>query len=235
MIRAVLFDLDGTLLPMDQDDFVKDYFGRLARYLAPHGFEPNSLINAIWQGTGAMLKNDGSATNEERFWCVMQSLLGADVRSKEHLFESFYAEEFDNVRHSCGFDEAAAATVCALKERGYRMILATSPIFPAIATRKRLAWAGLSPDDFELVTSYENSRHSKPSLEYYKDVIESRGLSAEECIMVGNDVGEDMVAEALGMKVYLVPRDLINRVGKDITVYPQGSLSELPAYLDGLG
>ena len=234
MIKSVLFDLDGTLLPMDQDKFVKDYFGRLARYLAPHGFEPEALIRAIWQGTGAMLKNDGAATNEERFWSVMEQSLGADVRSKVGLFESFYTEQFDNVRFSCGHDAAAAETVGALKARGYRLILATSPIFPAIATKKRLGWAGLSPEDFELVTTYENSRYSKPSLDYYRDILDSCGLTPSECLMVGNDVGEDMIAEELGMRVYLIPRDLINRVGKDISVYPQGSLSDVVGYIESL-
>ena len=33
-IKAVLFDLDGTLLPMDQDIFVKSYFGLLAKKLS---------------------------------------------------------------------------------------------------------------------------------------------------------------------------------------------------------
>ena len=40
MIKTVLFDLDGTLLPMDQDNFVKAYFKNLAIKLAPHGYDP---------------------------------------------------------------------------------------------------------------------------------------------------------------------------------------------------
>ena len=46
-LTTVLFDLDGTLLPMDRDVFVKDYFGRLARKLAPYGYEPKKLIEAV--------------------------------------------------------------------------------------------------------------------------------------------------------------------------------------------
>lgn len=235
MIRAVLFDLDGSLLPMDQEKFIKDYFGRIARYLAPDGFDPNVLIDAIWRGTGAMLANDGSTTNEERFWQTASETLGADIRSKECLFDSFYQEEFDEVRHSCGFDPDAAPAVRAIRERGLCTILATSPIFPAVATRKRLAWAGLSPDDFELITTYENSRFSKPTLAYYKDILDKCALVPAECVMVGNDVGEDMVAAELGMKVYLLPRDIINRKGEDISRYPQGDLSGLVSYIDSLG
>ena len=38
--RAIFFDLDGTLLPMDQDAFVKRYFGILSKYFAAVGFDP---------------------------------------------------------------------------------------------------------------------------------------------------------------------------------------------------
>ena len=234
-IKAVLFDLDGTLLPMDQDTFVKDYFGRIARYLAPHGFDPDALIDAIWHGTGAMIANDGSMTNEDRFWAVASGMLGEDLRSKECYFNTFYRDEFDKVQGSCGFDPEVAPTLMALKERGYRLILATNPIFPAVATYKRIAWAGLAPADFELITTYENSSFTKPTLDYYKNILDRCGLFPEECIMVGNDVGEDMVAERLGIGVYLITRDLINRKGDDISAYPKGSISDLPSHLEGLG
>ena len=233
-IKAVLFDLDGTLLPMDQEKFVKDYFGRIARYLAPYGVDPNALVDAIWRGTGAMMKNDGSMTNEDRFWQTVSGLLGENIRDKEPFFERFYIEEFDKVRASCGFDAEAAPAVRTLAERGYRLILATSPIFPAIATEKRLEWTGLMTDEFEYITTYENSRFCKPSLDYYRGILEHCGLAPDECIMVGNDVGEDMVAERLGSYVYLVTRDLINRGGSDISAYHKGTLAQLPDYIDSL-
>ena len=67
-MKTVLFDLDGTLLPMDQDEFIKAYFGGLATKLVPFGYEPNKLIQGIWAGTKAMVTNDGAMTNEARFW-----------------------------------------------------------------------------------------------------------------------------------------------------------------------
>ena len=224
-IKAVLFDLDGTLLPMDQETFTKDYFGRLARYLAPHGVDPERLISSIWRGSAAMVKNDGSMTNEERFWTEMDKVYGEGIRNFEPVFQQFYREEFDKVSASCGHDPAVAPTVRKLKERGYRVILATSPLFPKIATERRIAWAGLRASDFDLVTTYENSCYAKPNLAYYRYIIDSFGLSTEECLMVGNDVGEDMVAEQLGMSVYLITRDLINRGGADISGYKQGDIS----------
>ena len=67
-IKTVLFDLDGTLLPMDQDRFVKTYFQLLAVKLAPHGYDPKQLVDAVWAGTAAMVKNNGHQSNEAAFW-----------------------------------------------------------------------------------------------------------------------------------------------------------------------
>ena len=100
------------------------------------------------------------------------------------------------------FDPKAAKTVNALKDRGYRLVLATNPIFPLVATKNRASWAGLSVDDFELCTTYENSSFCKPNIKYYGEILSKLGMAPEECLMVGNDVDEDMIAEKLGMKFF---------------------------------
>ena len=228
-LKAILFDLDGTLLPMDQSAFVKDYFGRLVKRISPLGYAPDDIVNAIWTGTAAMVKNDGKKTNEEVFWDSFAAVVGERIRKEEPHFAAFYREEFDLVRHSCGFDPDAAPTVSALKKMGLRLVLATNPLFPSAATECRIRWAGLSPSDFERFTTYEGSRFCKPSLRYYEELLSSCALLPEECLMVGNDVAEDMVAEKLGMRVFLLPRCLLNKKGEDISRYPQG---DLPALLD---
>ena len=233
-ITTVLFDLDGTLLPMDQDEFVKYYFGLLAKKLAPHGYDPQTLIKAIWAGTGAMVKNDGSCTNEEAFWNCFTALMGEDARKDEPLFREFYEKEFSDAKAACGFNPEAAKAVYAIRDKGYHIVLATNPLFPAIATENRTRWAGLQPEDFELYTTYENSRHCKPNPAYYQDILDRLGLRAEECLMVGNDAKEDLIAGTLGMKVFLLTDCLINRDGADISGCPQGSFRELLAYIDTL-
>ena len=107
-------------------------------------------------------------------------------------------------------------------------------MFPAIATCSRVRWAGLEPSDFDLITTYENSCHSKPNIAYYRDILETMNLKPEECLMVGNDAEEDMIAETLGMKVFLLTDCLLNRKNKDISKYPQGSFPELLEYIRAL-
>lgn len=234
MIKTILFDLDGTLLPMDQDEFVKAYFGSIAKKLAPHGYEPNELIGAIWSGTKAMVKNSGKMTNEQAFWADFCAHYGENARNDEPLFNEFYHSEFGKIQTVCGFDSRAAQVVYNIKARGMQVVLATNPIFPAVATRQRIAWAGLKPEDFLLVTTYENSNYCKPNPDYYRQILSKLNLDPEQCLMVGNDVGEDMVAEKLGMKVFLLTDCLISKTNEDISRYPHGSFPELEAYLENL-
>ena len=229
-ITTILFDLDGTLLPMDQDLFLKYYFGALAKKLVPHGYDPELLIQSIWKGTGAMVKNDGTVTNETVFWKHFCGIFGEKARMDEPVFEAFYREDFQKVQASCGYTPFAAEIIALLKEKGLRVILATNPLFPRIATESRIRWAGMNPEDFEWITTYENSGFCKPNPDYYREILDKMELNPSECLMVGNDVGEDMVAQQLGMEVFLVTDCLIHKGQGDISRYPQGSLQDLKEY-----
>lgn len=231
--EIVLFDLDGTLLPMDQDLFVKTYFGYLAAKMGKRGYAAQQLIDAVWAGTAAMVRNDGSCTNEEAFWKCFSGVLGERVLADKPLFEEFYRVEFQQAKDVCGLNPQAAETVKKLKELGIRVALATNPLFPAVATESRIRWAGLKPEDFELYTTYENSCYCKPNPDYYRELLQKLECAPEDCLMVGNDVEEDMVAKTLGMQVFLLTDCLINKGGKDISVYPNGNLEDFMKYIEG--
>ena len=231
-VTTILFDLDGTLLPMDQELFAKTYFMSIAKAIAPRGYEFDAVIKGIWAGTKAMMKNTGEKVNEAVFWETFASIFGDRVYDDRPCFDRFYVEHFDEIAAVCGHDHRAAEVIRLCHERGCKTVLATNPIFPSIATEKRMKWAGLSPEDFELFTTYENSRYCKPNLKYYTTILEALGVSPSECLMVGNDVGEDMIAQELGMKVFLLTDCIINRDEKDISVYPHGGFDELLSYLD---
>ena len=232
MIKTIFFDLDGTLLPMDQDVFLQDYFDQLVEKMMPQGYESQKLRKSIWFCTGAMIQNDGTQTNEELFWKSFSEIYGKDTRNDEPIFLDFYQNEFQKVRQSCGHDARAAETIRTLKENGFRLILATNPLFPAVATKSRIKWAGLDPADFEWITTYENASYCKPNPEYYREILNKLDLNPEECLMVGNDAQEDMVAKSLGMHVFLLTDCLINKHQVDITQFPNGSFPELMDYIN---
>ena len=231
-IKVVLFDLDGTLLPMDQDVFIKTYFGMLTEEMVKRGYDRKLFSGALLDGIDGMMKNSGKITNEQMFWEIFCSVLGEENGKAAYPYlDSFYENVFDNVSRSCGYDPSAKKVIDEIKQMGFRVALATNPVFPLVATGKRIKWAGISPDDFELITSYENSHYSKPSLDYYREVAESLGVSPSECIMIGNDVSDDMVAIELGMKTFLLTDCLINKENKPLSDYDHGSFDVLLDHL----
>ena len=214
--EMILFDLDGTLLPMDMDTFTGCYFQLLAQKAAPRGYaDARALI-------------DGSRSNEDAFWAKFASIFGERVYADKPLFDEFYANEFNQAQSVCGYTSKARETVELCKALDFRVALATNPLFPDVATRNRARWAGLDVDMFELYTTYENSTHCKPNPDYYQDV------PAGACLMVGNDAHEDMIAETLGMKVFLLTPCLINKRGEDIGRWPHGDFDALMDHLRAL-
>ena len=234
MIKAILFDLDGTLLPMDQDVFIQAYLGGMAKKMAPYGYDPSLLAKTVWKGTAAMVQNSGEKSNETVFWNVFCGVFGEKALADQPIFEDFYRNEFQLVQNACGYDPRSSQCIHEIHDMGYQTILATNPLFPALATHSRIRWAGLTPEDFALVTTYENSFHCKPNPAYYQDILEMMNLKPEECLMVGNDATEDMVAQKLGIRVFLLTDCLINKEKTDINQWPHGSFPELINYIQEL-
>ena len=238
MKKVILFDLDGTLLPMDQEKFTKAYFYALMKKLAELGLpaqteeEQKTLAAAIWSGTYGMMKNDGSMTNEKRFFLDFSTTFGEDIAYLKPQLDGFYYNEFNAVAAVCGKNPLVSDVISELKGRGYRVAVATNPLFPLRANERRLEWAGLSLSDFEYCTCYENSRYCKPNLQYYNDILDVLGVSAEECVMVGNDVREDMVVRELGMDVFLITDYIINVENRDINAFPHGSWEDFRKFIE---
>ena len=231
MIKAVLFDMDGTLLPMDVKIFEKLYFKTLAARVAPLGYQPQALVEGIWRGTEAMIRNDGTQLNSEVFWRTFANIFGEKARENQEFFDEYYSTDFVAAKAACGVNAKAVEIVKTLKSRGYTVVVATNPLFPLVAQEQRLSWAGLSASDVDLITHYDNSHFCKPNLKYYEELLAKLNLKGDECLMVGNDVNEDMIAEQLGMKVFLVTDCLLNPDNKDVSVYPHGTFNDLALYL----
>lgn len=226
-VKAIFFDLDGTLLPLDQDYFVRTYFKSLAAKLAGDGYDPKRFSDAMKVGIYKMITNDGSDTNENVFWKTFSAAYGKDCRADEPLFEEFYDKYFPKIQSEVGYSSRADEVVKELKARGYRLVLATNPVFPRVATLERMRWAGISRDDFEIITTYENSRYTKPNPDYYRTLAEAIGVSPEECLMVGNDTTDDGSAKKVGMKVFILTDCLLETNGVRADNFPHGGYDEL--------
>ena len=231
-ITTVLFDLDGTLLPLNQDEFAKQYFVHLSAFLSTRGYESTQITKALFSGVTAMMENNGRALNETVFWEDFSRFYEEKARNDLPLFDEFYRDYFVALKSITSCNPRMREVIDRVKSAGCTAVVATNPVFPATATEQRIRWAGLNPEDFRLVTTYENSRFSKPNPRYYEDLITQLGVSPEECLMIGNDTLDDMIAESLGIHVFLLTDCLVNRQNKDIDAYPHGDVSRLMEYLD---
>lgn len=224
--KVVLFDLDGTLLPMDIEKFTKMYFQGLCKSMIGK-IEPEVLVKGIWESTKQMVLNDGSKTNEEVFKESFNQIMPYSYEKSEPIFMEFYKNEFQDCVKACNPSEMSKLIVSTLLDKGYTVAIATNPIFPQIATYSRLNWLGIDPKIFPLVTTFENSHSAKPNPLYYQEVCSKLGVLPSDCIMIGNDVKEDGVASSLGMKVILVSDCLLNTENLPTDSFEMKSLAEI--------
>lgn len=223
---TIMFDLDGTLLPFEQDDFVKLYFGGLCKKLAPLGYEADAVVKYVWKGTEAMVRNDGSRTNSEAFWEVFRAAFPDKPDAREWCDE-FYTKEFDAVRACLRYVPNRKTALERIKAAGHETVLSTNPLFPLCAVETRLGWAGLEPGDFAYITHYDNSTYCKPNPKYFAELLEKLGKTPEECFVVGNSVPEDIgAAKAAGIDGFLVTEFAENPKGEDPALFRSGTFDE---------
>lgn len=210
MIKAVIFDLDGTLLPMNEEKFTRGYFGLLYKNARPFGYEKELFVKTILTGTHFMKNNNGSKTNEKVFWDYFASIYGEDKLKDKAIFDKFYLTDFEKTKSFCGENPFAKEIVEYCKNKVGKVILASNPVFPKEAMDWRLKFAGLNPEDFDYVSDYSNSSYCKPNPMFLKEILRKLQLKEDEVVYFGNNEIEDgRPAEELGIKVYMVGDDIV--------------------------
>lgn len=211
MIKHLLFDLDGTLLPIDLTFFFENYLTALSAkftgLIAEAEFKEKLLASTMM-----MVKNEDPAlTNEEVFWRDFPARVGFPRSFLEPVFLDFYQNEYRLLGENIPPAGPVRTLLTSAFQRGFEVTIATNPIFPLYALEERLAWIDCHRFPYRFITSMEQMHFCKPSLGYYRELLDLLGAQAEECLMIGNDMEEDMVAAQLGLKTCLVTDRLINR------------------------
>ena len=206
-IDAILFDLDGTLIFHEHNVFISEYFKSISSYVASRGLDPKRFVEATMYGTGFVLNNDGSRFHKELFWEKFFEVYGEKEKFDEivKISDDYYLTNFKEMKAFSNCNENAKAAIELARKNGRKVVLATNPVFPLTALLERLSWSGLSKDDFDLITSYENSTFSKPNPNYYFEICRKIGVNPKNAIMIGNDERDDMKAAfEAGLMCYLV-------------------------------
>lgn len=215
MIKTVLFDLDGTLLSMDNELFIKYYFKLLLKKMVPYGYDPKELVENIMKATYAVVANDGSMTNHDRFFMVFNKLMAGKLHTSskelEKIFDDFYENEFDEAKCVIDRNDDVRKVIDLIRDNDIDIIIATAPVFPAVAVNKRLSWIGEDIKNFKYVSTYENSTYCKPDIKYYEEIIEKNQLDKGTMLMVGNDLNDDIrPCEALGIDTFFIDTYPVN-------------------------
>lgn len=231
---TILFDMDGTLVPFVNDDFIKLYFKGLTKKLAPLGYEPKKTIDDIWAGTAMMIKNDGFRLNSEVFWETFRARNHEKPDAKPFC-DDFYENEFDEAKAALREARDLRPMINRLKNAGFELILSSNPVFPLSAMKTRLKWVNLDESDFLLVTNYDNSTFCKPNPKYFAEILEKTGKKPDECVVVGNSVKEDILpAKLLGLEAFWVTDYPENPDNTDVSSFDKGSVASAEEFLLGL-
>lgn len=204
-IRAVLFDLDGTLLQNDMDVFITHFLRRLAPHLTQYA-SAEQVVKA-WQSSmqSVMAHNDGGLTNQQVFDMQFYSRIGALQRDVQRLVDVFYATSYRSLRNLVRPQPGARETIQAMRDARLDIVIATNPIFPHTAIMQRLEWADLADLDFRLITSADNMHSTKPMVAYYQEILAALNYQPAECLMIGDDFINDIrPANRIGMRTYWV-------------------------------
>lgn len=205
MSLTLLLDLDDTLLQTNLNVFVPAYFQALADHLSNH-VAPEITVRALMRGLHIMYEHEDPAqTLMDAFDAEFYSTIGIAKSEISVVLDDFYDQVFPTlVDHTQQIDETAVLIDWALS-CGFRVAIATDPLFPRKATYHRLRWAGIDPENVELFSTYEHYHFTKTFPAYYAEVLGRLGWPEGPVLVVGNDIERDLTpANRLGLATYLI-------------------------------
>jgi len=226
--KAILLDLDGTLINIEVSFFIDTMINSMAMYFSDY-LEFEEFRTGIFGGIDAIVSmpRQGGETNRDGFNRSFMELTGVDEDLTEKLFTEYYRTVFTEFfDYGSQVDGARKFVVAALRS-GYRLALATNPIFPKMAIVERMRWGAIEPELFHVISDLETMRSCKPQTEYFMEVAGKLDVDSEKCLMVGNDVQHDLPASKVGMGTFLVDTNMVHRNNDDIEADGRGTLHDL--------
>ncbi|HRL11352.1 MAG TPA: HAD-IIIA family hydrolase [Aggregatilineales bacterium] len=231
MIKAVLLDLDDTLLYNPTSEFVAAYFERLNAYIQRR-WQVADIGDILWDiGRTLMFgSRDMRTSNLDVTLSALTACTGHPAQDILDVFNAFYRDDYAAIRAQTRATPAAAELIAALKARGYSVVIATNPIYPAEAVRQRLLWAEVAADfdHYAFVTHAGNTHFAKPQPEYYAEILGRIGVEPDEAIMIGNDQRHDIdAARAAGLHTWHVEVQNLHSVIDQIDVLEAFAITPL--------
>ncbi len=232
LYKALLLDLDGTLLDLEIDQFIAAYIEALAKRFDGY-IEQEDFARHLFGATSVMVENeDPTKSNETVFYEEFCQRTDQYYDLIKPIIDDFYCRDFPHLSCWGKKHPYARAVVETAKNKNLALVLATNPIFPSPAILQRLAWSGLEKENFQLITTMENMHFCKPKKEYYLEIARKIGYRPEQCLMAGNDTLEDLSASEAGMDTFLVDDLILQRDSKEPVCSYRGSLKDLAIFIE---
>ena len=202
MLKAILFDLDNTLILFNENTFYRGYLSRIKKLFADI-LPPEKFMERLMAATRSLVQNSGNMTNAEYFINTFAQGLEDSKDKLWQRFLLFYESEYDKLEIDVALPRHLHQTMKKIAQTDLKLVIASNPLFPLNVQLKRLAWSGLDARPFKVVTHLENMSFCKPRVEYYQEICRKIDEAPENCLMVGNDPVNDMTGAIIGMKTYL--------------------------------
>lgn len=205
MIKAVLLDLDNTLLLNPDRRFAVAYLQSIDTHFESLWGQPH-LSQVVMQGLATMLgSRDMQQTNTTVALEAIREAVGRSVDEVQAAFDQFYSQRYPQLADCIEPVAAAPGLIQYLRQQDIAVVIATNPIYPEKAVQQRMAWANL-PDDkdiYALITHGDNMHFAKPNAAYYGEILARVGIEPDEAIMIGDSQENDIQPAAqIGIHTY---------------------------------
>ncbi|MBK9782397.1 MAG: DinB family protein [Anaerolineales bacterium] len=231
MKLTLLLDLDETLLNTNQDIFFPAYLQALSTNFASF-LDPKLVMRALLSSIEKMNQNqDATRSLKDVFSDEFCPMVGMSREALDTHIDDFYSRVFPSLRGITSQIPEVQPFVDWAVAQGYRLVVATDPLLPRPATRQRVQWAGLEPEQFELISTFEDFHFLKNYPAYYAEVLGRIGWQDGPVLMVGNDMERDiMSARKLGLATFFIETESGSTSGSEAG--PRGALADLRRYLE---
>lgn len=237
MTLTLLLDLDDTLLDSNMDEFIPVYFHALGKAMEEH-VSPEKMLKYLMLGTNAMIAHDSpDETLENLFNRNFYPYLDVERDALDLEIAHFYDKIFPTLAYLTKARPEAVDLVEWAFAQGYRVAIATNPLFPKKAVYHRLRWAGLDPEQypFEIISSFESFHFSKPNPAYFAEVLGRMGWDDGLVLVVGDDPVRDLIgAEELGLAAYWIADDDATLPNGRTQPLGRGKIGDLRSWIESI-